>query len=342
MGGCAATCEYPARFVKHAHEPRPWIALTLGDPAGIGPEVCLRAIDDPRVREAARVALIGPPSLRPAAVERQPQDAPLPEGRADSVWIDCESAASWELGRVQPECGRAALSALRIGHELALAKRVAALVTAPVSKAALHAAGERVEGQTELLGRWCNAHEFEMLAVARKLRVLLLTRHMPLAQALGSITQSGVVAHLELLARGLQSLGIARPRIALAGLNPHAGEGGLLGMDEREKLEPAAAAARARGLDVHGPLSPDTVFLAASRGAYDGVLALYHDQAFIPVKLHAPDDGLTVIVGLPYLRVSPAHGTAFDIAGKGVARADNLIAALVQAAAWSRTFRAHA
>lgn len=300
--------------------------------------MCLRAIDDQRVRDAACVALIGPSSLRPPAVERYPRDVALPEGREGIVWIDCEAPARWELGRVQPECGRAALSALRIGHELALAKRVAALVTAPASKAALHAAGERVEGQTELLGRWCNVREFEMLAVARELRVLLLTRHMPLAQALASITTQGVVAHLELLARGLRSLGFAQPRIALAGLNPHAGEGGLLGMDEREKLEPAVAAARARGLDVHGPLSPDTVFLAASRGAYDGVLALYHDQAFIPVKLHAPDDGLTVLVGLPYLRVSPAHGTAFDIAGKGIARADNLIHALVQAAAWSRSF----
>jgi len=321
---------------------RPWIALTLGDPAGIGPEVCLRAIDDPRVRGAARIALIGPSVLRPRAVSEHPAALPLPEGREGIVWIDCAAPASWDMGRVQAECGRAALSALRIGHELALAGRVAALVTAPVSKAALHAAGEQVEGQTELLGRWCGARDFEMLAVARKLRVLLLTRHMPLAQALREITTERVVAHLDLLARGLRGLGRAQPRIALAGLNPHAGEGGLLGHDEREKLEPAVALARARGIDVHGPLSPDTVFLAASRGAYDGVLALYHDQAFIPVKLHAPDEGLTVLVGLPYLRVSPAHGTAFDIAGKGVARADNLIAALLQAAEWSRTFRANA
>jgi 4-hydroxythreonine-4-phosphate dehydrogenase len=318
---------------------RPWVALTLGDPAGIGPEVCLRAIDDERVRRAACVVLIGPRSLRPPAVGEHPAWCELPVGREGILWIESEAPADWEMGRVQPECGRAALSALRIGHELALAGRVAALVTAPVSKAALHAAGERVEGQTELLGRWCGVREFEMLAVARELRVLLLTRHMPLAQALASITRAGVVAHLELLARGLRSLGIAQPKIALAGLNPHAGEGGLLGMDEREKLEPAVVEARAKGLDVHGPLSPDTVFLAASRGAYDGVLALYHDQAFIPVKLHAPDEGLTVLVGLPYLRVSPAHGTAFDIAGKGIARADNLVAAIVQAAAWSRTFQ---
>jgi 4-phospho-D-threonate 3-dehydrogenase / 4-phospho-D-erythronate 3-dehydrogenase len=323
-----------------ANTGRPWIALTLGDPAGIGPEVCLRAIDDQRVRDAARIALIGPSALRPRAVSDHPAALPLPEGREGIVWIDCAAPASWDMGRVQAECGRAALSALRIGHELALAGRVAALVTAPVSKAALHAAGEQVEGQSELLGRWCGVVDFEMLAIARRLRVLLLSRHMPLAQALREITAERVVAHLELLARGLRGLGFAQPRLALAGLNPHAGEGGLLGTDEREKLEPAVALARARGIEVHGPLSPDTVFLAASRGVYEGVLALYHDQAFIPVKLHAPDEGLTVLVGLPYLRVSPAHGTAFDIAGKGVARADNLIAALLQAAQWSRAFRA--
>jgi 4-hydroxythreonine-4-phosphate dehydrogenase len=329
---------------------RPWLALTLGDPAGIGPEVSLRALEDARVRAAARIAVLGPAAMRPPAIPARAFDAPLPniatgipsgvpsEAGPDSVWIETPGPQRWDLGRVQVDCGRAALEALRAGHELALAGRVAALVTAPVSKAALHAAGEKVEGQTELLGRWCGATDFEMLAIAKQMRVLLLTRHMPLAQALREITSERVVAHLALLERGLRALGFAKPRLALAGLNPHAGEGGLLGTDELEKLVPAVATARARGIDVVGPLSPDTVFLSASRGSYDAVLALYHDQAFIPVKLHAPDEGLTVLIGLPYLRVSPAHGTAFDIAGKGVARADNLIAALLQAAEWSRSW----
>ena len=165
---------------------------------------------------------------------------------------------------------------------------------------------------------------------------MLLTRHMPLRRAIDSITTARVLDRLELFDESLRRFGRARPRLALAGLNPHAGEHGILGTEDDELLLPAVEAARAKGLDVHGPLSPDTVFLAASRGAYDGVLALYHDQAFIPIKLLAADGGVTVIAGLPYLRVSPVHGTAFDIAGRGKADPSNLIGALHRAVAWAR------
>jgi 4-hydroxythreonine-4-phosphate dehydrogenase len=240
------------------------------------------------------------------------------------------------MGRVQRECGEAALAALRIGHELAATRVVGALVTAPVSKQALHLAGEAVEGQTELLGRWCGVTRFEMLAIAGRLRVMLLTRHMPLRRALDSITTARVCDHLRLFDESLRRFGFTRPRLALAGLNPHAGEGGVLGSEDGELLAPAVEAARAAGIEVSGPHPPDTVFLQASKGAFDGVLALYHDQAFIPVKLLSGDSGLTVIAGLPYLRVSPVHGTAFDIAGQGKASAENLIAALLQAAEWAR------
>lgn len=299
----------------------PRIALTLGDPAGIGPEIALRAAADPRVRAAARLVLIGPHALRPEAA---------------AEWIDSAAPERWAMGRVQRECGAAALAALRIGHELALGRKVDALVTAPVSKEALHLAGEKVEGQSELLGRWCGVTRFEMIAIAGALRVMLLTRHMPLRRALESITSARVLEHLRLFDESLRRFGFARPRIALAGLNPHAGEGGVLGSEDGELLAPAVAEARAAGLDVQGPLPPDTVFLQASRGAFDGVLALYHDQAFIPVKLLSGDGGVTVLAGLPYLRVSPVHGTAFDIAGQGRASAENLIAALLQAAQWAR------
>jgi len=298
----------------------PRLALTLGDPAGIGPEIALRAAADARVRAAAQVVLIGPRALRADGLE----------------WVESAAPERWEMGRVQRECGQAALAALRIGHELALGRAVDALVTAPVSKQALHLAGERVEGQTELLGRWCGVTRFEMLAIAGQLRVLLLTRHMPLRSALATITTARVLDHLRLFDESLRRFGFARPRLALAGLNPHAGEGGVLGSEDGELLAPAVAAARAAGIEASGPHPPDTVFLQASRGAFDGVLALYHDQAFIPVKLLSGDSGLTVIAGLPYLRVSPVHGTAFDIAGQGKASAENLIAALLQAAQWAR------
>jgi 4-hydroxythreonine-4-phosphate dehydrogenase len=260
--------------------------------------------------------------------------------RASHGWIETDTCGTWDLGRVQESAGRAALAALRVGHELAHAGAVDALVTGPVSKEALHLAGERVEGQTELLGRWCGVTRFEMLAVAGGLRVLLLTRHMPLVEAIARVTTAGALDHLRLLDEGLRGLGIDRPRLALAGLNPHAGENGLLGREDDAILRPAVHAARAEGLQVDGPVSPDAVFLLASRGRYDGVLALYHDQAFIPIKLLSEDGGVTVILGLPYVRVSPVHGTAFDLAGTGRASPANLVAAIRRAADWGRLGRA--
>lgn len=313
---------------------RPRIALTLGDPAGIGPEICCAAAADAEVQRALSLVLVGPARCRPSSIPRVDTLESLPAD-APAVWLETRAPGTWELGRVQLESGRAALAALREGHELALRHVVDALVTAPVSKEALHLAGERVEGQTELLGRWCGVERYEMLAVAGELRVMLLTRHMPLRAALDLVTQERVVDRLRLLDASLRSLGIAAPRIALAGLNPHAGENGLLGREDQDILRPAVEFVRASGVDVRGPVSPDTVFLHASQGRYDGVLALYHDQAFIPVKLLSHDGGVTVIAGLPYLRVSPVHGTAFDIAGRGVARHENLVSAIMQAARWS-------
>ncbi|HVS19008.1 MAG TPA: 4-hydroxythreonine-4-phosphate dehydrogenase PdxA [Planctomycetota bacterium] len=312
---------------------RPRLAVTVGDPAGIGPEVVLAALGDAGVRAAARLVVIGPAALRPADLPAVPR-AEL-ERAPDAAWLESEGPARWELGRVAPECGAAALAALRAGHELALAGQVDGLVTAPVSKAALRAAGEVCEGQTELLGRWSGVERFEMVAIAGALRVMLLTRHLPLVEALSMVTTERVLDRLRLFDGALRRLGFERPRLALAGLNPHAGEGGLIGREDVERLVPAVAAARAEGLDVSGPHSPDAVFLAAREGRHDGVLALYHDQAFIPVKLVAEGRGLTWIAGLPYLRVSPAHGTAFDIAGTGRASPRNLVAALLQAAAWA-------
>jgi len=316
----------------------PLLALSCGDPAGIGPELVGQLTRHPALLARARILALGPAAARPAHVPPWTRDE-LPR-EAGLAWRVTGGAGDWEPGRAQASAGRAALAALRAGHELALAGHAAALVCAPVSKEALHLAGEKVEGQTELLGRWCNAPGVEMLGITRELRVLLLTRHLPLARALSEVTTARVEAHLELLARGLSTLGFARPRLALAGLNPHAGEHGVLGHEEQSLLEPAVAAVRARGLDVSGPLSPDTVFLRAARGEFDGVLALYHDQAFIPLKLHAPGEGLTVLLGLPYLRVSPAHGTAFDLVGTGRADERNLVLALEAALRFAPAYRA--
>jgi len=319
-------------------DPRPLLALTLGDPSGIGPEVALAALADERVRAAARIVAIGPAEHRPNGVPLVEASAVTPS--LERAWLATAGATELgaiELGRPQASGGLAALAALHVGAELARSGAVDALVTAPVSKEALHLAGEKVEGQTQLLGRWAGVEdEVEMLAVVRELRVLLATRHMPLRAALDAITHERVLDRLHLLDRGLRELGFERPRLALAGLNPHAGEHGLLGSEEDEILRPAVAAAREQGLDVAGPESPDTVFVRGLAGAYDGVLALYHDQAFLPVKIAAPGEGLTVLFGLPYLRVSPAHGTAFDIAGRGTADPQNMIVATLAAAELAR------
>jgi len=311
--------------------PLPQIGLCLGDPSGIGPEICLAARNDERVRAALRLVLIGPGSLRPGDVPATDQVDP---SAAAHVWIDSGGPQPIELGRPQAECGRAALSALRTGADLAQAGRIAALVTAPVSKHALHLAGERVEGQSELLGRWAGVERMQMVALSGSLRVMLLTRHMPLRRALAAISGERVLDHLLLFAESLRAWGFGDPHLALAGLNPHAGEAGLLGSEERDLLEPAVRRARAKGLTVSGPISPDTVFRRAASGEFDGVLALYHDQGFIPIKLGPAEDAFTVLAGLPYLRVSPAHGTAFEIAGRGVASPENLIRALLLAATW--------
>lgn len=329
-----------------AYDGDPWIGLTAGDPAGIGPELLEAALERHRDGGGLRLLALGPAPLRPAWVpEITAPDRDRLAAAAGPLWCSTvgpagEALEPWEPARVQASAGLAALGALRRGHELASDGTLEALVTGPTNKEAMHLAGERIEGQTELLARWADAPRTQMMAVAGPLRVLLLTRHLPLKDAIAQITTERVLDHLELLHDSLVQLGTPAPRLALAGLNPHAGESGILGSEERDLLEPAVAAARERGIAVSGPVSPDSVFIQATRGAYDGILALYHDQAFIPVKLLDPDGGLTVLCGLPYLRVSPAHGTAFDIVGTGQARPASLFEALDQTARWARARRA--
>jgi len=312
------------------HDDLPLLALPVGDPAGIGPEVVCAALSRMEVRVAAKVLAIGPLGLRPDSIPQvfDPSEAlKLP-----IAWLATEGPESWEMGVASATCGRAALAALKMGHELALTGAVDGLVTGPVSKEAFHLAGEQVEGQTQLLARWCEVERHGMLAMTQGLKVLLLSRHLPLREAIAGLTRVDVLDHLHLLDETLRGLGVAAPRLALPGLNPHAGEGGLLGTEEREILEPALVLARERGLDVTGPISPDVVFRDANDGKYDGVLALYHDQAFLPIKLLSGSEGCTLAAGLPYLRMSPVHGTAFDIAGQGVASCENLLSTLRRAA----------
>ena len=319
-----------------AIERPPLLALSAGDPAGIGPELIRAVLREPGLSAVARLLAVGPETEAPPGVTKLSRFEEW--DRETPAWL-VVPGGGWRTGVASRASGQAALEALRMGAELAAGGAVDGLVTAPVSKEALHLAGEHVEGQTELLGRWSGAPRVEMLACVRRLRVMPLTRHRPLADAVASLDTALVHDGLRFLDGELRGLGFAAPRLALAGLNPHAGEGGLFGDDEALRLRPACEAAVREGLDVAGPLPADSVFLRAAQGEFDAVLALYHDQAFIPVKLHAPGEAVTVLLGLPYLRVSPAHGTAFDIAGTGRADPANTRHAVRQAATWAQRRR---
>lgn len=283
--------------------PLPRVAITVGDPAGIGPEIAAAAAVDPRVREVCEPLIYAhPPELH------------VP------------------VGVVSAEAGRAAYDAIVRAVEDARAGRVDAVATAPINKQAFARAGLPWKGHTDLLAHLCGVDQVAMMFHAPQLSVVLATVHVPLADVSRLLTRERVAGILRLTARSLPRFGVAAPRIALAGLNPHAGEAGLLGGEEDAVLAPAVAEARAEGLDVTGPLPADTVFVRAVRGEFDVVVACYHDQGLIPVKLLAFGEAVNVTIGLPIVRTSVDHGTAFDIAGRGLADAGSLVHAVRLAA----------
>jgi len=295
------------------------VAVSLGDPAGIGPEITLRALRAFTPRGG--VLLYGDP----ASVPRRWSAA-----RAGQAWRALPSRG-WKHGRPSACSGEAAFQAVSGAARAALSGEARALVTAPLSKEALHLAGHHWPGHTELLAHMAGLKpdEVGMLLVGGGLRVFLVTRHVSLRSALGALKPAALDKALDLCARGLKSsLGLRRPRLALAALNPHAGEAGAFGREELDVLGPwARRRARGAGYSLAGPLPADTVFVQAVRGAYDAVLCLYHDQGLIPLKLLAFDSGVNVTLGLPFLRTSPDHGTAWDLAGTGRASCASMVEA---------------
>jgi 4-phospho-D-threonate 3-dehydrogenase / 4-phospho-D-erythronate 3-dehydrogenase len=319
---------------------RPLLAITIGDPAGIGPEVVLKALRSAEVYQRCRPLVLGDQRILKRAapwvgatdLSYDIVDDPA-AGRyaAGAVTLlDMHNAApdACPVGQLSPAAGRAAVEYVFRACDMALATAVDAVVTAPLNKAAMNLAGFVYAGHTELLAERTNAGQVSMLLVGPRLRVVHVSTHVSLAEAIRRVTPERVLATIELARRSCLALGIPTPRIAIAGLNPHAGEGGLFGDEEQRLIVPAIQAARARGLDVSDPQPPDTVFLRATKGAYDIVVAMYHDQGHIPMKLLAFDSGVNVSVGLPIIRTSVDHGTAFDIAGSGQARETSLIAAI--------------
>jgi 4-hydroxythreonine-4-phosphate dehydrogenase len=283
----------------------PLIAITVGDPSGIGPEIAVKAARDARVTAVCRPVIYGPHEA--TALEEFP------------------------AGRVDARSGKAAYDAIVRATGDALAGKVAAIVTAPINKAAFAAAGYPWPGHTDLLAHLCGVKDATMMFWSDELRVVLATVHVPLADVPGLLTRERVLALLELTAASLPKFGLVSARIALAGLNPHAGEDGLLGREDLDVLAPAVADARAAGLQVSGPFPADTVFVRAARGEFDAVVACYHDQGLIPIKLLAFGRAVNVTLGLPIVRTSVDHGTAFDIARKGVADEGSLVEAILLA-----------
>jgi 4-hydroxythreonine-4-phosphate dehydrogenase len=289
---------------------KPRTGITLGDCAGIGPEIVELALKSGRVPDSTEYVVLG----------RQPNCKP---------------------GEPTPETARAAAAALEEAVTLARRGELEAIVTGPVHKARMYEVGFRFPGQTEFFAERCGVKDFAMCLTGGNLTVALVTAHIPLCQVPRALNQSEIVRVGLLLAKFARSRDKNSPRIAVAGLNPHAGESGKLGAEEIEIIAPAVQELQSRIEDgeseIVGPVSPDTVFHRAIEGEFDAVLCMYHDQGLIPLKLHAFHSGVNVTLGLPFPRTSPDHGTAFEIAGKGIARPDSMIAAINLAVELAKT-----
>lgn len=285
---------------------KPRIAITVGDPAGIGPEIAVVAAQSRRVLEVCEPVLYGPHTP--------------------------DALAAFPAGQISPAAGQAAYDAIVAAVADARAGVVQAIATGPVHKEAFAACGLPWKGHTDLLGHLTGSPQVAMMFHSEPLRVVLATVHVALSEVPRLLTQALVEDIIMLTARSLPSFGYAQPRIGLAGLNPHAGEHGLMGHEDDAVLRPAVEACRARGVDVQGPFPGDTVFLKATRGAFDVVVACYHDQGLIPVKLLAFGQSVNVTLGLPIIRTSVDHGTAFDIARTGTADASSMVSAVTLAA----------
>ncbi|GAA2351437.1 4-hydroxythreonine-4-phosphate dehydrogenase PdxA [Saccharopolyspora halophila] len=321
----------------------PTIAVTMGDAAGVGPEIVVRALSSPELGGLARCVVIGDAGRLTRAAELCGVDArikPVADpaeatGQPDVIEVLDLDVVPGDLpfGQLSEAAGEGAYQYVAKAAELAMAGRVQAICTAPLNKAALHAAGHRYPGHTELLAELCGVPEVSMMLSTGQVRVIHVTTHVGLLDAVERIEPGLVERTVRRGHRTLVDSGVAAPRIAVCGINPHAGENGLFGRGEEEdKIEPALAECRADGIDAQGPLPADTVFFRAGRGDFDLVVAMYHDQGHGPVKILGLEAGVNITVGLPVIRTSVDHGTAFDIAGTGAADAGSMLEALRQAA----------
>jgi 4-hydroxythreonine-4-phosphate dehydrogenase len=330
------------------HAPR--IGITMGDPAGVGPEITVKALAVPEVAASCRAVVVGSGDALAAAIEllRAPlalhrvkavEDCRYAPGTVECLDLANVDMASLPRGAVSPEAGRAAYAYIETAVGLCQRRAIDGIVTAPINKEALAAAGHQHTGHTEILAKLSGTKDFAMLLMGKELRVIHVTTHVALRRVPELCTRERVGRVITLAQETMNFLGVARPRIAVCGLNPHAGEEGLFGDEEQREIGPAVESARRSGLDVHGPLPADTLFSRARGGEFDIVVAMYHDQGHVPVKtlgftfdqktgVWTGLSGVNVTVGLPFLRVSVDHGTAFDRAWKGIANPESMMEAI--------------
>lgn len=329
---------------------KPIIGITMGDPAGIGPEIIIKSLSNPAVYEDCNPLVFADMGVMRAALQicksemklhpvSNVKDALFQFGSIDVFDMANVDFAALEYGKVSPMAGNAAFESIHKVIDLALSGEIDATVTAPINKESLNLAGHHFSGHTEIYAHFTDTKKYAMLLADDALRVIHATTHVPLRKACDLITKERVLDVIKLLDDACKQFGIANPRIGVAGLNPHAGDGGLFGTEDEEQIAPAVKSAQEAGYHVEGPVPPDTLFSKAIQGKYDGCVAMYHDQGHIPFKLvgfkwnnetQSMDSvkGVNITLGLPIIRTSVDHGTAFEIAGKGIASEDAMTIAI--------------
>jgi 4-hydroxythreonine-4-phosphate dehydrogenase len=316
----------------------PLIAVTMGDPAGIGPEIVARTFADPGFSDEGRTFVVGDPTMLERAIRlldvplvvneiSEPEEAAFEPDSIDVLAVG-ELPEDLPFGKLDARAGDAAFRYVEAATELAKSGRVEAVATAPLNKEAMHLAGHRYPGHTEILARLTGTEDYAMMLVTDELKVIHVSTHVSLREAIEKVQPERELAVIRLAHASMRKLGVENPKVAVAGLNPHAGENGLFGTEDAERIAPAIEEAREEGIEASGPHPPDTVLMRARRGVFDIVVVQYHDQGHIPVKLMGFDTGVNVTVGLPFFRTSVDHGTAFDIAGTGKADHASMRAAI--------------
>jgi 4-hydroxythreonine-4-phosphate dehydrogenase len=316
---------------------KPLIAITMGDPAGIGPEIICKVFQSSGIRKMSRPVVIGDLSVMEETIEslgfalllKPIEKAEESSPREGIIEIfDLKNVPKFKIGKPSSISGKAVYGYIKKAVSLAMAKEIDAIVTAPINKETLKMAGLPYTGHTEILAKLTGTKDFGMMLIGGPLRVILVTTHLAIKDIPSMIKKENVLNTIILAHNAMLDLAIKRPKIAVSGLNPHAGEGGMFGKEELEEIIPAIEEARKKGINVSGPVSPDTLFHKAYKGEYNVIVSMYHDQGLIPLKMLSFGKGVNVTVGLPIIRTSVDHGTAYDIAGKGIADPSSLSDAL--------------